>query len=130
MVARKKLREDLNEEFDSKQEANIARIFRLLDIKYERKHKRKIEFVEIARDHDFRRTQSGNLIQWMEPDFYLPDTDTFIEAKTGGVDLNDRMRISAALLKGENVRLEVIGSRVYKILEKAFKDKIGSKWET
>jgi len=129
MVGRKKFRPDLNDEFDSKQEANIARIFRLLGIKYQRKHGRKIEFAEIAREHEFRRTQNGQYIQWTVPDFYLPDKDTFIEIKPKGVDQNDRMRIAAALLKGENVRLEVIMPETYKILEKAFKPKI-PEWES
>ena len=129
MVGRKKLRDDLNEEFDSKQEANIARIFRLLGIKYQRKHGRKIKFVETARKHDFRRSQDGHYIQWMEPDFYLPETDTFIEIKPRGIDRNDRMRISASLIKCEGVRLEVIMPVTYKILEKAFKPKI-PEWES
>lgn len=129
MVGRKKFREDLNEKYDSKQEANIARIFRLLGIEYQREHKRKIKFVEIAQEHNLRRTQTGHFIQWMEPDFYLPDTDTFIEIKGGGIDRNDRMRIAATLLKCGSVRLELIMPIIYKILEKAFKPKI-SEWES
>lgn len=128
MVGRKKFRQDLNEEFDSKQEANIARIFRLLAMKYQRKHGRKIKFVETARKHDLRRSD-GKHIQWMEPDFYLPETDTFIEIKPKGIDRNDRMRISASLLKCEGVRLEVIMPQIYKILERAFKSKI-PEWES
>ena len=128
-MPRSKFRQDLGEEFDSKQEANIARIFRLLGIKYERKHGRKIEFEEIAQRHEFRHTETGRFIKWMEPDFYLPETDVFIEVKPRGMDRNDRMRIAAALLKGEGIKLEVIGPVTYKILEKAFKDKIPN-WES
>ena len=65
----------------------------------------------------------------MEPDFYLPETDVFIEVKPRGMDRNDRMRVAAALLKGEGIKLEVIGPVTYKILEKAFKDKIPN-WES
>jgi len=129
MVGRKKFRPDLSEKYDSKQEANIARIFRLLGIKYQREHGRKIKFAEIAQEHNLRRTQDGHFIQWMVPDFYLPDTDTFIEIKPKGIDRNDRMRIAATLLKCGSVRLEVIMPKVYEILEKAFKTKI-PEWES
>ena len=128
-MPRSKFRRDLGEEFDSKQEANIARIFRLLGIKYERKHGRKIEFEEIAQRHEFRHTENGHIIKWMEPDFYLPETDVFIEVKPRGMDRNDRMRVAAALLKSEDVKLEIITPTIYKMLEKVYRTKI-QEWES
>ena len=65
----------------------------------------------------------------MEPDFYLPETDVFIEVKPRGMDRNDRMRIASALLKGEDLKLEIVTPTIYKILEKVYRTKI-QEWES
>lgn len=125
---RKKYRPDLDEIFDSAGEANIARVLRLLGIKYERGHRIKID--ELAHKYEFRHTEKGHYLKEIRPDFYIPKFDTYIEVKPAGMTFNDRMRIAAAFLKLERIKLELIMPVTYKILEKAFKTKVGREWET
>lgn len=127
---RKKYRPDLGEVFDSMGEANVARVLQLLGIKYERGHR--ININEIARKYGFCRTETDRYLQEIRPDFCIVKlgrlTDIHIEVKPAGMTFNDRMRIAAALLKPERIKLELIMPVTYKILEKAFKHKI-PEWE-
>jgi len=112
-------------------EANVARVLRLLGIEYERGHRIKIE--ELAHKYEFRHTEKGHYLKEIRPDFYIAKleniTDTHIEVKPAGMTFNDRMRIASALLKPERIKFELIMPVTYKVLEKAFKDKI-PEWET
>ena len=108
-------------------EANVARVLRLLGIKYEKGHRIKIG--ELARKYEFRHTEKGHYLKEIRPDFYIPRFDTYIEVKPAGMTRNDRMRIVAAFLKLEGIKLELIMPVTYKILEKAFKPRI-PEWES
>ena len=78
-------------------------------------------------EHLGLKNSHGNNICWIEPDFYLPTEDCFIEVKRGWGSFteNDRLKLIGALKKGVKI-IEIIGP-MYEILEKAFKDKI--EWE-
>lgn len=105
----------------------MARVLRLLGIKYEKGHRIKIG--ELARKYEFRHTEKGHYLKEIRPDFYIPRFDTYIEVKPAGMTRNDRMRIVAAFLKLEGIKLELIMPVTYKILEKAFKPRI-PEWES
>jgi len=122
---RKGFREDIPGEFDSKGEANVARVLNHLGIKWERG--KRIDISELAKKYGCKHVETGRLLRWMEPDFYLPDLDLCIEVKPSGLVGNDAMRIGLAYLKGE--RLEVWGKATLKMLEKIFKNKISEFWE-
>ena len=124
---RRKQRPDLdNELYHSKGEANVARILRHLEIKYEREPS--IDIQKIAEKYDFRKTETGRLLKQVRPDFYLPDFETYLEVKPAGMDWNDRKRIASVLLHKEQPRLELIMPVTLKLLEQAFRDKIPN-WE-
>ena len=121
-------RPDLNDEYyRSLGEANIARILRYLDIEYE--IHRGINIKDVAEKHNLRKRETGRLLQEVRPDFYLPEYDTYIEVKPSGMDQNDRQRLAAVLLHRDEPRIEVIMPQTYRILEKAFREKI-PEWET
>lgn len=73
-------REDLNQYFRSKWEANIARYFNFLDIIWEYEPKR----------FHFEEIESG-VLSYM-PDFYLPQLDIWIEVK-GWMDEKSKLRL-------------------------------------
>ena len=121
------IREDISEEdvFHSKGEANVARVLNHLGIKWNRG--RSIDISKLAKKYGCKHIESGRPLKSMVPDFYLPDFDLYIEVKPSGLVGNDAMRIGLAYLKGE--RLEIWGKATMKLLEKAFKSKIGDHWE-
>jgi len=124
MRSNRGVREDLGFHCDSKAEANVTRVLEYLNIEFEpySVHKKKIRLEHLA-----LKNSKGESICWMEPDFYLPKDDCFIEVKGGWSSFteNDRLRLIGALKEGKKI-IEVVGP-IYKILEKAFKDKV--KWE-
>ena len=89
-----------NEYYHSKGEANVARILRHLEIKYEREPS--IDIQKIAEKYDFRKTETGRFLKQVRPDFYLPDFETYLEVKPAGMDWNDRKRIASVLLHKEH----------------------------
>lgn len=124
MRSKRGFREDLGFCCDSKAEANVARVLKCLNIEFEpwEVHQKKINL-----EHLEMKNSKGDPICWMEPDFYLPNDDCFIEVKRGWSSFteNDRLRLIGALKEGKKI-IEIVGP-LYTILEKAFKDKV--KWE-
>ena len=124
MGSKRGFREDLGFSCDSNAKANVARVLKYLNIEFEpySVHKRKIQL-----KHPGLKNSKGDPICWMEPDFYLPKDDCFIEVKRGWSSFaeNDRLRLIGALKEGVKI-IEVVGP-MYTILEKTFKDKV--EWE-
>lgn len=126
-----RIREDLGFYCGSKHEANVARVLKYLGIKFEpyQNSKKNIDIEEMAGKLELRNEDNDRPLKEMQPDFYVPKEDTYIEVK-GGWDSftsNDRKRLAAALLLDKRI-VEICGI-TYTILEKAFKDKI-PEWES
>jgi len=115
---KKGYRPDLDADFDSKGEANVARVLNHLGISWERG--RKIHFEDLAEKYGFD-------VKWTQPDFYLPHIDVHVEVKPGGLVGPDHIRIALVYLKDE--KLEIWGPATLNLFERAFKHVIGDKWE-
>jgi hypothetical protein len=128
---------DLNNEvFDVKQEANVARILtHVLGVKYI-PHK-EIIIKNIAtkyrlyKERVHKEDKANTPFTAIQPDFYLPDYDVYIEVKPCGIrpGNNDWKKLASAYLKEE--KLEVWGEGTYKLLTKAFKQHplMGEYWD-
>ena len=106
--------------------ANVARILKhILEVNYVR-HK-EIIIKDIATKYRLykepvRKEDKANTpFTAIQPDFYLPDYDVYIEVKPGGIrpGNNDWKKLASVYLKEE--KLEVWGEGTYKLLTKAFK---------
>ena len=102
-----------NTYFRSSWEANVARYYTYKNIKWEYEPKRFI----------FKDIKKGN-ISYM-PDFYLPETDEWIEVK-GWMDAQSKTKLKrfAKFFPDENSRLKLIMQKEYDVIkkEKAFID--------
>lgn len=104
-------RKDLNASFRSTWEANIARILNLENIKYE------------FESYKFT-LQDGKKTMTYIPDFYLPDTDTYIEVK--GYWRNYKVQLFRQ--QYPNKFLVIIDKPIYTLLKKEYMSKI-KMWE-
>jgi len=79
-IAKGGFREDLNCYFRSRWEANTARYWNLLKIKWQYEPK----------EFEFKGIKRGN--RFYKPDFYLPETDKYVEVK-GWFTPDDKTKI-------------------------------------
>lgn len=110
-------RSDLNQFFRSAWEANIARLLNYYNIQWKYEYKR----------FDFYNETSGVLSY--QPDFYLPQTNEWIEVK-GWMDNKSikRMELFAQYYPDENKNLYLIDQNKYKIINELYKAIIPN-WE-
>lgn len=104
-------RKDLNASFRSTWEANIARILNFENINYE------------FESHKFTLQNDKKTMTYI-PDFYLPDTDTYIEVK--GYWRNYKVQLFRQ--QYPNKFLVIIDKPIYMILKKEYMSKI-KMWE-
>lgn len=131
MNSKRRPREDLGFHCDSAHEANVARILKYLGIEFKpyKNSKKNIDIEEMAGKLKLRNEDNDRPLKEMQPDFYVPKEDTYIEVKGGwgSFTSNDRKKLAAALLMNKKI-VEICGI-TYTILERAFKDKI-PEWES
>lgn len=101
------VRSDLKQFFRSTWEANIARIFNYLGIKWEYEPYRYI-FEHFS----------------YVPDFYLPETDSWVEVYS----YLTKLKAAKIIFMGEVANLQLINHDIYTQLEKEYRDKIPN-WE-
>lgn len=109
------VREDLGQFFRSSWEANVARYYRLKGIAYEYEPK----------TFHFIGVKNGSVSY--KPDFYLPETDEYIEVK-GRMTSRDRTKLKRMAKFHPDVKVSVLGKDEYIALEKGYASQIQN-WE-
>lgn len=107
-------REDLKMSFRSTWEANIARILNNSNISF------------IYESKKFILPYNGDTLVYI-PDFYLPDTDTYIEVK-GFWRKNSKLKVQLFREQYPDKLLIIIDKPIYKQLQKEYQNQI-TKWE-
>jgi hypothetical protein len=109
------VREDLGHFVRSSWEANIARYYKHIGVAYQ--YEPKIFY--------FIGVKNGAVNY--KPDFYLPDTDTYIEVK-GQMTSVDRTKMKRMKKYHPDVKVQMIGAEEYKRIEKQYSHLIPN-WE-
>ena len=110
------IRKDLNQFFRSTWEANYARVLNLLNIKW--LYESKVFYFKDSK---------GELIDSYRPDFYLPETDGYVEVK-GYATPEFKKKWSLFREQYPDVKITLLDCKQYKKLESTYRSKIRN-WE-